>query len=100
MFTAVVAVAELFAALESVTPLATVAVLVTVPSAVVLTTTVAEALAPLASVPTLQVMTPPACAQTTVPVPVAETKVTLAGTLSVTVMAEAEDGPLLVTVMV
>ena len=75
----------------------TVAVLVTVPTEVGVTVIVIEALAPEASEPALQVTVPEALVQ----VPweeLAETNVTPAGRLSVTVTPVAGLGPLLVAV--
>ena len=96
----IVEVAELFAALGSVVGLETLAVFVTVPSAVAFTTTVAVADAPFARVPTAHVMVPPTSVQVTPALPVADTNDTLPGTASVTVTAAADEGPLLVTVTV
>ncbi len=98
-FTVVVAVAELLARLGSNSLAATLAVFVTdgAAAACARTTTVAVAVAPLARVPTLQVIVPPAIEQ--VPwEPLAETRVKVAGGVSLTVTPVAAFGPLLVTV--
>ncbi len=107
VLTAVVAVAELFAALGSVIAEVTVAVLLTdgTEAAVVVVTMLIVAVAPLFSMP--------ASVQFTVPVaPTAgvvhtapagatmDAKFTVAGSVSLTMMAVAGDGPLLVTTMV
>jgi hypothetical protein len=100
--TAVVVVAVLFAGFGSATALATVTVFVIVvpPAAAVgVTTMVAVALAPAANVPIVQVTVPPACVQVPA-VDIADTKITLAGSVSVSVVPVAGFGPLLVTVTV
>jgi hypothetical protein len=78
----------------------TLAVLPISPAIVVVTTTVIVAFAPFAKLPRLHVKTPP---EGTPQVPwlgLAESNVTLAGNVSVTVTPVAELGPLLVTVIV
>lgn len=89
--TVVVVVTELFAVLGSVLAVVTVAEGVSTPTAVGVTTMLTEALAPLATVPSTHV---------TVVVPLqepsealAETSVTLAGNVSVTVTFAAASGP-------
>ena len=94
--TGVLTVAVLFVGTGSVSFAATLAVFVSVPAAVGLTTIVTVALAVFASVPRLQLTV-------AVQVPwlgVAETNVTPVGTVSVKVTPVAGDGPLLVTVSV
>jgi hypothetical protein len=98
-FTVVVVVQLLLPVFGSVTPLVTLAVLLSVPTAAApgVTTMVTVALAPLAKVPIEQVIV-------AVPVQlpgldVAETNVTFAGKVSVTVTPVAALGPLLVTRM-
>jgi len=96
--TVVATVTELLVVLGSTSVAITLAVLVMLPATVGVTTMVTVALLPLASDPRVQV---------TVLVPLqapwladAETNVTPAGSVSVTVTPEAEDGPLLLTVRV
>jgi hypothetical protein len=94
--TGVLRVAVLFPGTGSVSLAATLAVFVTVPAAVGVTTIVTVALAALARVPRLQLT-----AAVQVPwLGVAETNVTPVGTASVKVTPVAGDGPLLVTVRV
>jgi len=98
-FTVVVALAELFAGVGSVTALVTLTDAFTVPLAVVVTITVAVTVATLAIVPMVQVIVPAASVH--VPcVAVPETNVTFAGTGTVAVTPVAGDGPAFVTVTV
>lgn len=94
--TVVLTVAVLFPGTGSVSLAATLAVFVSVPAAVGLTTIVTVALAVFARVPRLQLTV-------AVQIPwlgVTETKVTFVGTASVKVTPVAGDGPLLVTMSV
>jgi len=94
--TVVLTVAVLFPGTGSVSLAAMLAVFVTVPAAVGMTTIVTVALAAFAKVPRLQLT-----AAVQVPwLGVAETNVTPVGTASVKVTPVAGDGPLLVTVSV
>src|SRR2546427_488101 len=95
----VLAVAVLFAALRSIVVELTVARLVIVPQMAGVTMMVIGGAPPGATLPPLQVTTPPACTQVQ-PVPEALWKVTPGGRLSVTCTLAAVDGPPLVTVTV
>jgi hypothetical protein len=70
------------------------------PAIMVVTTTVIVAFAPFAMLPRLHVKTPPKTAPQVPWLGVAESRVTLAGNVSVTVTPVAEFGPRLVTVIV
>src|SRR5438445_8071262 len=98
-WTVVIAVAVLFAALGSIVVELTVARLVIVPQMAGVTVMVIRGAPPGATLPPLQVTTPPACTQVQ-PVPEALWKVTPGGRLSVTCTLAAVDGPPLVTVTV
>ena len=96
--TTVVADAVLFCVLDSAVVVLTVAVSVSEPSSVAVTTIVPVTVAPAATVPRLAVTVLPVLL--VVPwLKLAETKATPAGSVSVIVTAWASLGPLLVTVM-
>ena len=97
--TVVLVVAVLLAELVSVSLQVTVAVLVIVPAAVGATAIVTVALDPFERVPILQVTVLPVLVQLPC-VDVAETYVTLEGSVSISVTPVAVSGPLLVTVIV
>jgi hypothetical protein len=97
--TVVVAVAVLFEVLGSFSAAVTLAVLVSAPTVVGVTTTVMVALAPASRLPTLQVTVPPDCVQLPA-VEIAETSVTVPGRVSLTVTTVAGEGPLFVATIV
>ena len=92
-------VAELLPGVGSLVVVATFTVALTEPIPVAVTIRVAVTDAPLANVPIVQVMVPPASAQVPA-VAVAETNAVLAGTAMVAVTPAAEDGPALETTTV
>ena len=100
--TVVVAVALLFARFGSAVVLATAAVLLRLPAwfGAVTVTVIAGAVVSAASVASVQVTETLPLFEHDQPVPVADAKVTPAGSVSVTVRFAASEGPLLVTVSV
>ena len=94
--TVVVAVAVLFDVTGSFSAAVTPAVLFSVPTDVGVTRIVMVALAPTSRLPILQV-TDPAVSEQPPTVDAAETNVTVAGSVSLTVTAVAGEGPLFVT---
>src|SRR3989442_1238663 len=99
-FTVVLALALLFAVLLSPELVVAVAVFVMVPEALGTTWMVTVSLPPLAMEPRLQVTMPLACVQLSPAGGVADTKVTPAGSTSVSVVAAAAFGPALLTTTV
>ena len=97
--TAVALAAELFVCCGSAAREETTAVLVMVPGAVVLTTSVTVALAPLVKVPRLQMIVPLLLVQLPTLL-VAETKLRPEGSTSASMTSEAGLGPRLVKLMV
>jgi hypothetical protein len=97
--TVVIALAVLFDVTGSFSAAVTPAVLVSAPTDVGVTTSVMVTLAPTSRLPMLQVSDPPDSEQLPIE-DTAETKVTVAGSASLTVASVAGEGPLFVATIV